>query len=642
MNEMKFFISNSKKDHNQNMPNISSKSENGFIDIYSSNINCDWKKDGNQYILLGTVHGIRSDDGIINKDYTNESLQKLLERPDTVKSIEGKFIVIKLLDNKKLMLWTDYFGCYDVFIQEYKDELFISSGIDYLPVLTRKASAIDDVGLMQAVYIYGGRSAKKHTTYKNICRLGVSETLVFDEIKGLKFDKNEMTFETIRNYDESSALLDYSNIFIESINARSSKDGNIVFLSSGWDSTSILATLVHLHGNKKVRAIIGRMRYSDRSGVANSFEMDRATKIADYFGVKLDVVDLDYRRNAETLFHELESCYRSQQFTNLTGFNHWILSKEAARTSNGNEAIFAGEMSDGAHNFGFSQYMTIFHPSSYDYREYSDKMASYLFGPTFLNVLINRKHNDDPVWNQFKNIRGDSYFEAPANDVDSLKLQFLKSFFLRSGRLPLSRNTSNMITSSGKNLLDEVTSEVYLSNYVKLLNSQNLYAIYLYLYNSFHWQGSTVATLYHASNEHGMECMMPFHDISLIDFLSFMPESWGRGLEMKPTKYPLKWMLSNKIDYPMELQVGPHSYTYDVNPSFSHIGEILNHSSLGKFFRSQLKTSDYLDIYSSELFNHEYIEKLTTRYTNGEEILGEEQVDILNLSMQKILGPKLN
>ena len=162
------------------------------------------------------------------------------------------------------------------------------------------------------------------------------------------------------------------------------------------------------------------------------------------------------------------------------------------------------------------------------------------------------------------------------------------------------------------------------------------------LYNSFHWQGSTVATLYHACEAHDLECMMPFHDTELIDYLSYMPENWGRGLEMKPTKYPLKWMLSNKIDYPMDMQSGPHSYTYDVDPTFTHTGELINHSSLGDLFKSQLKTSNYLDLFSPDSFNCSYIKDLVGRYTKGEEILGPEQGDIINVSMQTILGPKKN
>ena len=98
------------------------------------------------------------------------------------------------------------------------------------------------------------------------------------------------------------------------------------------------------------------MKYSERSGVCNQFEMERAIAMADYFGIKLDIVDLDYRSGVTNIKDKLDNTYRAQQFTNLTGFNHWILAEFAASTSSGGEVVFAGEMSDGAHNFGFSQY----------------------------------------------------------------------------------------------------------------------------------------------------------------------------------------------------------------------------------------------------------------------------------------------
>ena len=52
------------------------------------------------------------------------------------------------------------------------------------------------------------------------------------------------------------------------------------------------------------------------------------------------------------------------------------------------KSVFCGEISDGAHNLGFSQFTTIFHTSKH-FREYSDKMASYLYGPTFMQIFEN-------------------------------------------------------------------------------------------------------------------------------------------------------------------------------------------------------------------------------------------------------------
>ena len=100
-------------------------------------------------------------------------------------------------------------------------------------------------------------------------------------------------------------LNQYSDYFIESIRARASDDGNIVYLSSGWDSTSILAVLVHLFGKSKTRCIIGKMIYSNRTGVVNQFEIDRAKLVADYFGVRLDIIDWDYTKNVKVDVEEV-------------------------------------------------------------------------------------------------------------------------------------------------------------------------------------------------------------------------------------------------------------------------------------------------------------------------------------------------
>ena len=247
------------------------------------------------------------------------------------------------------------------------------------------------------MYIYGGRPLKKQTLFNNIFRLGVQEKLIYKKSSGISIKKIKSVKSKLISFNNmEKALNDYSDRFIESVKANSSQDGNIVFLSSGWDSTSILASLVHLLGKNKVRAVIGRMKYSKRSKIANLFEMRRAKKFADFFDVKLDIVDLDYTRDIRPLIQEVKENYKSHNFANLTGFNHWILAKKVKKKlSNFGDVVFAGEMSDGAHNFGFSQYASTFHPSSYDFREYSDKMASYLFGPTFLKVLTSKKQEDD-------------------------------------------------------------------------------------------------------------------------------------------------------------------------------------------------------------------------------------------------------
>ena len=52
-------------------------------------------------------------------------------------------------------------------------------------------------------------------------------------------------------------------------------------MSSGWDSSSILAGLVKINGPKRIQCVIGRMKYS-KNLVANSFEILRAKKYVNF------------------------------------------------------------------------------------------------------------------------------------------------------------------------------------------------------------------------------------------------------------------------------------------------------------------------------------------------------------------------
>ena len=52
----------------------------------------------------------------------------------------------------------------------------------------------------------------------------------------------------------------------------------IFYLSSGWDSTSILAALIKIMGKKKIKCFIGRMKFSKKSKIINNFEIATSKK----------------------------------------------------------------------------------------------------------------------------------------------------------------------------------------------------------------------------------------------------------------------------------------------------------------------------------------------------------------------------
>jgi hypothetical protein len=433
-------------------------------------------------------------------------------------------------------------------------------------------------------------------------------------------------------------LVEYSDLLLNAVEARSSKKGNVVYLSSGWDSTAILACLVKLHGKGKVRAVLGRMKYASRSGIINQIEVDRATAIADYYGIRLDIAEFDYSSSGPELFEGLQPVLRAHNICGLGALNHWLLARRVAETSTGDEAVFAGEISDGAHNLGFSQFLTIFHPSL-DFREYSDKMGSYVFGPSFMPRFMDGTGEADPVYQLLRSRAGTAAFDPLADGPVARRTQLLSSFFLRANRLPLwSLRNSRYLTPAGREMYSTEMEQTYLARAAAEATPETLYAWYLQLYNSFHWQGSTVSTIAMTGDLHGIRVEMPFWDSALQDFLASMPESWGRGLDFNHTKHPLKWMLQHRIDYPYHLQVGPHSYLYDVNPQFSLAAEVLFASAFSPYLADAMRQRTYRTMLSADVFDIGYIDGIVDRYLAGHQADGAELSDLTLLCWLSAVG----
>ena len=166
------------------------------------------------------------------------------------------------------------------------------------------------------------------------------------------------------------------------------------------------------------------------------------------------------------------------------------------------------------------------------------------------------------------------------NDIGGVIRQLMSSMFLRDKRIPLwSIKNSKIFTKQGSQRYVNEMEKMYINDLAKMADENSLYACYQHLYNSFHWQGATVSSLCFSADKYGFEMNLPFYDSRIHSFLSKMPENWGRGLDLSPPKYPLKWTLQNRLDYPIHLQKGPHSYLYDIDPNFSHAGEFIYSSS---------------------------------------------------------------
>jgi hypothetical protein len=591
-------------------------------------------RDGRRLFVAGHVVGrLTTPRGISPLSADLEELVSISPGPSPG-TLEGRYILALVHNNGACVVWTDRFGQLDVYYQQVEDSAVLASDMALLPV-ARGTVDYDQVALAHTLTVYGCRPAKRHTLYRGVHRLGVDE---YASIAHGRLTVETLPFQPIqtRNCQEPE-LEEYADLLLEAVRARASSDGNVVYLSSGWDSTAILACLVQLFGARRVRAVIGRMIYAERTGVVNQFEIDRAQAVAEFFGVPLDVVEFDYWRRGREVIEQVRQLFRSNQVASITGLNHQILAEHVARTSRGSEVVFAGEISDGAHNLGFSQFVTIFHPVL-AFREYSDKMASYVYGPTFLGLFQQGQFESDVVYDLLRRRRGNVQFDELA-EPSSRTMQLLASFFLRSNRFPLwSLRNAGFLTERGREAYSAEMESMYLGRAAKEASPETLYSWYLQLYNSFHWQSSTVATLALTADALGLPTALPFWDSRLQEFLCAMPESWGRGLDFNPTKYPLKWALRHRIKYPLHLQIGPHSYLYDVRPGFSHSAEILYGSAFAPYFREILGEKKYERLLSAEIFDLGYIDSIVRRYREGIESRGAEMSDLLSLCCLSMIG----
>ena len=512
-----------------------------------------------------------------------------------VKELEGRFLLLFITKNE-LYACSDQFGKLDIYYQINENNVSLTSNLDLLPESPAKDGFNQDA-LVHTLTYYGFCPPKKDTLYNSVKRLGVDECVCIQNGK-LKIIKQDFDIKNTQDYPESKHD-EYADIFLSHLKESASEDGNLVFLSSGWDSTSILAGLVHTIGRDKVGGVIGRMKFSERSGCCNQIEIDKAKKFAEYYNIKLHVVDFDLTKKDEKYFKSLRMKMRKHQLYSMTAFTHNKLAIKASELITKNETIFAGEISDGAHNLGFSQYATIFHPS-HGFREYSDKMASYLFGPTFLSLLMNGEYADDPIYKLFKSRIGDNIiFDEVKSTPEDIKLQLLTSLFLRDARFPFwSLDNSNLLTSQGVKSYTVSMQKTYLSDIAKNMDINNIYASYLFLYNSFHWQGSTVRSLQTMSDYYLLNTDLPFWNSDLQEFLAKMPEE-------------------NKLDYPYDYQKGAHAYTYDVDDSFNHAQEAYCYSALTEDFQNSVKDKPYHQILSDDYFDLDYIDSLVDEYINS-------------------------
>ena len=309
----------------------------------------------------------------------------------------------------------------------------------------------------------------------------------------------------------------------------------------------------------------------------NPYEIKKATAFCEYFKVKHVIVDSDFCNkniNHEERLIDLSNA----SLYNVTAYNHKTLwnAVEQLGFEPSDTVVYAGEFSDGAHNWGFAQSFGTVHPEI-GLRQYADKSRAYFMSPGFLNrvyaadeTLTNDTLTKWLLPGRIKHVNSSSSEYVFLQD-------YLCDLYYEDVRGPYEKETNNYIASG---LLDS-GRKAFLKSIVEpnLPSSINqIYKAYIDLYHYTHWMGSTVHGLRHFTPTN-YQLIMPFGDKNVLELLRVMPTEYGRGLEIRPTKYPLKKILKEFVDYPIHLQEGQHAYIYDDDQSINLVESLMTSGS---------------------------------------------------------------
>lgn len=595
-------------------------------------------KDERHAYLYGDIfYHITGDGGIklidsSSKEYLNKIFSaSCLE--DLIPALEGQYIGILVDDIKKtVQIFSDRYARLDTFYMVDNDGFYLATDLDFI---FRNAKPDYDQKMLAHLFsVYGWYTPKGLTIYRNVKQLKVGEIITVSE-EGITSETIEFKPLEIENYTDEDLEL-YYKILKESVVARANREGTTwISSSSGWDSTMLLALLVDEFGSHNVRMLTGSMKYSKTTEVINKFEISKINRIAKYYGIKPLIIDFDLEnKNASDYWKRVLPYYKSRHMYSGVTYNYTRLSDELYRAAGNVATILNGETSDSFHNFGFSQFATFFHTKK-SFAEYADKMNCYFYGPSFFKKVLDGSFEKDKVFVIFKKMREEVEFYSSSDlcSKDELIQSYLFPFFYGSPRVPFAKTYRNpLLTEKGQRALYDFLFREYMPEILSSLTESNIYSWLIYLYHSFHAQGSTVNVPKHAMDFNEHHWRQPFNDYRLIEFLSKAPEKWGRGLELNNTKYPLRWVARNKVNFPYGLlDEGPHSYLYDVIEGFSLAAEITYRSGVTDFFKETLWDKPYRGILDGGFFDLAYLDKLCSDFLEGKEVKGQDFNNLYSL-----------
>ncbi|MCQ9201520.1 MAG: asparagine synthase C-terminal domain-containing protein [Prochlorococcus marinus XMU1425] len=498
----------------------------------------------------------------------------------------------------------------ETFFKLDKGEIIKSNDIRELVNNDTKISPI----ITQIFDVYGSRIPYPFTIFDGIFR--VDKRNPFDIL--VEDNKISLSYpDPLNKIDREWNINNYFEVLSEAVKCNTKYAA--VFLSSGWDSSSIVASLAEKMPSENIKTFTQSHDYGEEKPF-NIYELNKVKKICNHYGIENILVPGKCDKFNE---EELDNYFRKSSvkmlFSNVS-VNHSTLWDSVIEYGfpEKDTTIYAGEYSDGAHNFGFSQNFGALYPEK-GLREYGDKIRNYFLSPSFFKRLITEKNleNDFLV----KNFAPAELMDYRDWDEGDLMLDLIKKVYIDDARGPFI--FKSVSKEEYKIKASELISNVIFKNDSPESFDQ-WYSLILRHYNNFHWSGSTVKGI-SLHNPGEFQVKMPFGDEKLLKVLEEMPTKFGRGLELCPTKYPLKKYCELKLEnYPFEVQEGHHSYLYDEDQSLTVNNAFYKNTALKNILKKSWKQDNYL--LRREFLQNHIFDKYTKEINSNEGLIEDKTI----------------
>lgn len=542
-----------------------------------------------------------------NPEKQLKNLVKKYDIKNFIDNIEGNYWGVEIDHrNKSLTIFGDKLKRLSLYYF-YNDDIFIIS--DNPKEIMNEVGKLEyDENSLISAFLFC--LPKGHSLFKELYRLKYNEVIEITEDK--------IKIETLQGKEKDTKIAEYSEkdldehdkILEKAILSRASRKLNVVFCSGGWDSSTILAILTKHLGKEKVISITEKIILAD-GRCLNIYELNKAKKIAKILGVKSEIVTINYQKD------KLRDAVKYNLFLNgLFTYAPLNCNKPInyIKEKYGDDVVvFNGDGSDSFQNFGFSQYETLLHEDG-NFRAYADKMKNYLFGSTFFKKIKNNTFLEDTVYKIFLNLNQDKEFVNAKSSKDRI-YYYLVSFILSDIRVPFRKfSCKKYVKDRAFRNFEKWLKRNYFQEAIDNINETNLYYWFLCLYNNFHLQSPQ----FRIFRERFKNARFPFLDLNLFKFMSKMPENFGRGLEFRSTKYPLR-RLTKKVLTKEQIKIieaKPHSYIYEVE-DMNVFNEYLLKGSVSESIKDSIDTRKCRKIFSNKYFKTEKIEALVKEFKQG-------------------------